>query len=360
MIGSAYSENGSAYTASTGGPYALGHGAFLVSKNAIGLHLTGANTSFQVTIDGTVRGDGGGAGVFQSLSTSPLFLLVGETGSIHSGSWAITSNSSVTLMNKGIVSANAQNALLVNNSLSVTNQGIISSLADDAILVYGNLPHTINNSGRIYASAGFGAVVSLDKSVDTVTNTGTIRGDIKLGDGSDLYSGASGRIAGAVFGEAGNDKITGGIDNDRFEGGDGDDWLIGNKGRDTLKGDAGNDKLEGGLGRDLLWGGAGRDAFVFKSPATAANADTIYDFNRRDDTIQVDNAVFKKIGANGTLKAAAFKLGKVASDADDRIIYDRATGKVFYDADGDGAQKQVHLATLANKVAINHLDFQVI
>ena len=42
---------------------------------------------------------------------------------------------------------------------------------------------------------------------------------------------------------------------------------------------------------------------------------------------------------NATLEAKAFKLGTAASTADHRIIYDSATGALFYDADGMGKHR---------------------
>jgi Ca2+-binding RTX toxin-like protein len=58
------------------------------------------------------------------------------------------------------------------------------------------------------------------------------------------------------------------------------------------------------------------------------------------------------LGVHGRLKADAFHRGKVAADAEDRVIYDRATGGLFYDADGTGAARPIKFAVIANKAAL--------
>ncbi|MGO4572868.1 M10 family metallopeptidase C-terminal domain-containing protein, partial [Microvirga sp. 2TAF3] len=79
--------------------------------------------------------------------------------------------------------------------------------------------------------------------------------------------------------------------------------LKGTKGKDLLKGGSGSDKLYGGLGNDVLTGGAGKDIFVFDTkPNKKTNLDTITDFNVKDDTIWLDNAVFKKLGKGSEAK----------------------------------------------------------
>ena len=129
--------------------------------------------------------------------------------------------------------------------------------------------------------------------------------------------------------------------------------LAGLAGNDALFGLSGNDVLKGGPGRDTLTGGAGKDAFVFDTtPNTAANVDVLADFSVKDDTVWLDNAVMKAVGKNGKLAKDAFVLGKKALDAEDRIVYDKASGNLFYDADGTGKIAAIKLAVLANKAKL--------
>jgi hypothetical protein len=47
-------------------------------------------------------------------------------------------------------------------------------------------------------------------------------------------------------------------------------------------------------------------------------------------------------------------------DANDRIIYERDSGKLYFDIDGKGGEARVEFASMAAYVAINHKSFDVI
>ncbi|MBA2771347.1 MAG: calcium-binding protein [Sphingomonas sp.] len=134
--------------------------------------------------------------------------------------------------------------------------------------------------------------------------------------------------------------------------------IRGERGNDRLFGGGGADDIYGGLGNDRLTGGAGADDFYFDSaPNSASNFDRILDFTPADDTIQLDLSVFTGLAGAGALAAGAFRLGTAAGDANDRIIYDSATGKIFYDADGNAAGAQVLFAQVTAGTALTNVDF---
>jgi Ca2+-binding RTX toxin-like protein len=138
--------------------------------------------------------------------------------------------------------------------------------------------------------------------------------------------------------------------------------IIGGGGNDVLLGGAGNDVLNGGLGKDKLTGGADADAFDFTLAPTTSNRDTIAGYNIAQDTIRLDNAVFTHLGGVGTLSGAKFwkSAAGLAHDANDRVIYETDTGKLFYDGNGSAAGGRVQIAVLSNHAAITHSDIFVI
>lgn len=147
---------------------------------------------------------------------------------------------------------------------------------------------------------------------------------IEGGDGADTISG--GDNDDDIFGDRGNDNLSGDGGDDLIEGGLGDDMLSGGSGMDTLFGgdqadtldggadndtlDGGRstDTLDGGTGMDMLTGGTQADLFVLHADQTAADADTILDFERNVDTIRIDGAggktiTFTQVGLDTEIEA---------------------------------------------------------
>jgi serralysin len=239
--------------------------------------------------------------------------------------------------------------------------------------------------------------------------------EIHGGAGSDVILGEAGRDK--LFGDGGGDFINGGEAPDRIDGGGGSDRLWGGSGadhiaggagndridggsptaypadsllangillnrdgisglplnqaaipdpgllayldtaRDVLDGGAGNDLIDGGLGNDALTGGAGHDRFFFLAAPSLFNIDTISDFTHGIDKIALSHLVYAAIG--GSLSSGEFRLGTVAKDANDHILYNPADGYVAYDADGKGGAGAEVFTILANHAQITSVDFLV-
>ena len=140
--------------------------------------------------------------------------------------------------------------------------------------------------------------------------------------------------------------------------------LTGNPFANTIKGNAGSNIISGKGGNDLLTGGPGRDAFVFDTKlASKTNVDRILDFSVHDDTIRLDNSIFRAFDKTGTPAAGAFhiaKSAKLAHDADDRIIYNKTNGYLYYDADGIGGESATKFARVDEGLALKVSDFYIV
>ncbi len=137
--------------------------------------------------------------------------------------------------------------------------------------------------------------------------------------------------------------------------------LKGEAGNDALTGFDGNDTLSGGLGKDALSGGSGKDTFIFNTQASSTNIDIIDDFSVAD-AIQLENSVFAAMTKTGKLASTAFarNASGLARDKDDRVIYETDTGKLFYDADGNGKGAAIQFAILSKGLALTYGDFFII
>ena len=78
------------------------------------------------------------------------------------------------------------------------------------------------------------------------------------------------------------------------------------------------------------------------------------------DTIDIDNAVFVGVGANGPLASSAFVIGTAATTNANRIIYNATTGDLFFDADGAGAGAQVKFSILSKGLSLTASDFLIV
>ncbi len=156
-------------------------------------------------------------------------------------------------------------------------------------------------------------------------------------------------------------NLTGNSYSNAIEGNAGKNRMWGGGGNDTISAGAGADILWGGAGKDILAGGIGRDTFVFNTALSArTNVDSINDFQAVDDTIQLENAVFRKLAKTGALSKSSFVVGAKPKDKNDYVIYDGKTGALYYDADGSGKGASIKFATLTTKPLITAADFLVI
>lgn len=148
-----------------------------------------------------------------------------------------------------------------------------------------------------------------------------------------------------------------------ISGGAGNDTLIGAR---ALDGGSGNDLLVGALGTRMT-GGEGADTFRLpintRSFGISQNAPNIVvDFTPGADRIEL----FKNIAsdlATGALDPSRFHIGAEATTPDQRVIYDPATGRLFYDyngSSGDMSGSIPLIATLSPGLGLTAADFTVL
>ncbi|NMF90272.1 calcium-binding protein [Aromatoleum petrolei] len=249
--------------------------------------------------------------------------------------------------------------------------------------------HGGSGNDNISAGSGFNVVDAgsgNDKITagddDDIIDGGAGNDTIMSGGGNDTINGGAGKDN--IKAGAGDDFIDGGADADKMAGGDGNDtYVVDNakdkiveqagQGNDTViassdfslaklanvenieltgtgafsaTGNAGANILDGNAGSNVLAGGAGADVFVFDD---LTGTDTITDFVSGTDEIWIDNSVFTAFTTDGALAAGNFVsgAGAVALEADDLLVFDTSNGALYYDADGNGADAAVQIATLS-------------
>lgn len=144
----------------------------------------------------------------------------------------------------------------------------------------------------------------------------------------------------------------------RIDGNDAVNVIAGGAGNDWLRGFGGNDLLVGGPGVDRLEGGSGADRFYFDTAPARGDLGIIEDFGNGNDRIMLSRGGFEELQA-GTLDADSFQQGTVAQDAEDRILYDRDTGRIFYDEDGAGGAAAMLFARVDAGTDLTSSDFTV-
>ncbi|MDX2265343.1 MAG: hypothetical protein NW215_10270 [Hyphomicrobiales bacterium] len=247
---------------------------------------------------------------------------------------------------------------------------------------------------------------------DTILSSVTIQSSIEkiqLVGTSDIN--ASGSVTDQIIiGNDGNNVLSGQGGNDRLVGGKGDDTYIlnsysvtevtenENEGNDTIVSDyedvilqehvenvtvsifveavgnslnnimRGGKNLSGLAGDDTLiansnttlTGGSGSDAFVFGSYGNLFNSGAVItDFVIGEDKIHLDRTQFADFQP-GELDASMFVTGAAALTPDQKIIYDRENGVLYYDRDGAGEIQLNTFARLTPGLDLSEDDFYIV
>ena len=235
---------------------------------------------------------------------------------------------------------------------------MVGGKGNDTIVVDNNGDVVVEaaNQGtdRVVSSINFSLSLAGRANIENLTLSGSAA-IIGSGNARDNHIVGNG-IANVLLGVGGDDAISGGDGADNINGGAGNDALSGGTGKDALVGGTGNDTINGGPGADTISTGSGSDQVVFNSGFGAPNIDKISDFSPAADTILLETAIFAGVGI-GVLAAGAFHIGPSAAEADDRIIYNDQTGRLYFDSDGVGGAGQSAFCILQAGLALTNTDF---
>jgi Ca2+-binding RTX toxin-like protein len=281
------------------------------------------------------------------------------------GSYSLAVGSAVELL----TAANQNGTQALNLTGNGTAQSMIGNEGVNELYGLGGADVLFGLGGNDVLDGGSGADVArggagddayaIDDSLDQVIEVAgegydrlftTV--DYRIGESQHIELLVGDQASGAALNLAGNNL------SNTIVGNGGANLLEGHGGVDRLEGGGGNDTLDGGSEGDVLNGGAGADQFRFTS-ALDGNFDRIEDFLSGTDKIGLSRTVFTGLAA-GSVPAGAFVLGSAAADGDDRLVYNQATGQLFYDADGNGSGAAVLFATLQPGTVLAASDFVVL
>ena len=192
-------------------------------------------------------------------------------------------------------------------------------------------------SGTDTVTYGFAVTAALDLSLE---GKGFARGD--------TFNGVENLVGSFAF-----DILIGDAKSNSLDGG---------QGNDTLAGQKGNDKLIGSYNADILSGGEGSDKFAYGY--FLDGGDTITDFSSEagnNDLFQFTGSGFGGIKA-GSLRSAQFQ---ISNDADAqtsavRFIFEKDTGILSFDGDGNGRLNAYIIATLQAGATMTINDIEII
>jgi Ca2+-binding RTX toxin-like protein len=278
-------------------------------------------------------------GTVETTTSQPTILIqgsqahikIGDLGELSSQSTAIrllgpkstvANNGTIDATDFGIRIENIDSFVKNNDTITSDGTGIGIKGTGGEVENYGTITAVVGVNGDSAAGETFslfnngtinGSQYSFNgsSSKDTVSNRGSMVGDIYLFGGNDIFDNTGGTVNGTVFGGFGDDTYTVGNTNVlvRELAGQGDDKVIasvsyllkgniealalsgsaaingtgngldneltGNGGANKLRGAAGDDSLAGARGNDTLTGNGGADTFVF---ANLTGKDTVTDF----------------------------------------------------------------------------------
>ncbi|WP_283159912.1 Calx-beta domain-containing protein, partial [Microcystis aeruginosa] len=314
--------------------FAAGETSKVITVNVQGDTTVEPNENFTVTLSNPTNG----ATITTATAVGTIQNDDEETSvTLASNYSGVSENGKTNLVYNFTRSGATTNSLTVNFTLGGT-----ATRGNDYNAYGGNFvsPTTGN---IVFASGQTTAQIEIVTTGDTVKEANeTIA--FTLASGTGYTIGTPGAVTTTILNDDGVLNQQGTTGNDVIEAGTTRN-LSGRAGHDILIGSNASDMLVGAAGNDTITSGAGFDVIAYS--LASEGQDTITDFNVFQDTLQVSAAGFGGgLIAGESIAAAQFVLGTVATTASHRFIFNKPTGQLFFDVDGNGSSVQTLLATL--------------
>ncbi|MBD2602132.1 S8 family serine peptidase [Microcystis aeruginosa CS-583] len=314
--------------------FAAGETSKVITVNVQGDTTVEPNENFTVTLSNPTNG--------ATITTATAVGTIqnddeGTSVTLASNYSGVSENGKTNLVYNFTRSGATTNSLTVNFTLGGT-----ATRGNDYNAYGGNFvsPTTGN---IVFASGQTTAQIEIVTTGDSVREANeTIA--FTLASGSGYTIGTPGAVTTMILNDDGVLNQQGTTGNDVIEAGTTRN-LSGRAGHDILIGSNASDMLVGGAGNDTITSGTGFDVIAYS--LASEGQDTITDFNVFQDTLQVSAAGFGGgLIAGESIAAAQFVLGTVATTASHRFIFNKPTGQLFFDVDGNGSGAARLLATL--------------
>jgi Ca2+-binding RTX toxin-like protein len=230
------------------------------------------------------------------------------------------------------LTATYQNLLNVMNSVDPTIGGSVVTLSSDSSnlgsAIIAGLSEATTNVDIAVVGDDYGFITSVTPSSYTsVQGPDTVTFDVTMEEPAS-YGNDTVTLQVPNFGEVvlnfdfGTEDLVGTAGRDTLTGNNYANTISGLERADTISGMGGDDILIGGLGDDLLSGGLGNDTFVFENAVNFRGTDTVTDFVKGSDILQLSGYGAVAFGDLGLSDDGAGNAEVMVNDgaADDPII----------------------------------------
>ena len=236
----------------------------------------------------------------------------------------------------------------LNNALTGNGfANILKGLAGNDVLNGGagadDLQGNSGNDTYVLGSEGYGVDTVVDSSGTADTITSSINRSLSFADYSEIENLV---LVGNAVSGSGN-----GLAN----------VMTGNARANILYGLAGNDRLAGGAGNDTLIGGSNNDFFVFNTAPNRRQPRYHHGLQPRRRYVPAGECdLHQARRRRHVLNPAFFRAGTKALDANDYIVYNRATGCSPTIMTATARMRRSRFAVLTNRPLLTANDFLVI